>query len=407
MGRAFLIVLDSVGVGGAPDAAQYGDAGSDTVGHIALACAARHADRSGLRDGPLRLRNLARLGLGEACRLAAGIVPPGLESPGPIEACYACAAEISAGKDTPSGHWEIAGAPVREDWHYFPRRVCAFPEILIAELCRISGLSGILGNCHASGTEIIRALGEEHIRSGLPICYTSADSVFQIAAHEEAFGLDRLYELCSTARTLLDPLRVGRVIARPFVGDSAENFARTANRRDYTMPPPADTLLARAENAGRRVVSIGKIGDIFAHAHTGEIVKTRNNEDAMDRLVEAARTADQDALVFANFNDFDTLYGHRRDVSGYAAALEEFDRRLGEFSAVLRPGDLAIITADHGCDPTWRGTDHTRECVPVLAFGPAVPAVNGGRRSTFADIGATVSAHLGLADGMGTVLWSS
>ncbi|HEY3777187.1 MAG TPA: phosphopentomutase [Rhizomicrobium sp.] len=405
MPRAFLVVLDSVGVGGAPDAAQYGDAGSDTVGHIAQACARRDADRANLRHGPLHLPHLARLGFGEACRLANGRVPPGLEAKGKIEGCYACAAEISAGKDTPSGHWEIAGTPVHEDWHYFPREIPAFPESLVAEFCRRARLPGILGNCHASGTEIIASLGEEHIRSGRPICYTSADSVFQIAAHEEMFGLDRLYEICAIARALLDSLRVGRVIARPFVGRSPAEFRRTSNRRDYTMPPPADTILARAHAAGRRVVSIGKIGDIFAHADTGTIVNTRDNADAMDRLMECAHDMSGDALVFANFNDFDTLYGHRRDVAGYAAALEAFDARLPEFASLLRPGDLALVTADHGCDPTWSGTDHTRECVPVIGFGPVVPHANAGRRSSFADIGATVAAHLGLADGIGSVLW--
>jgi phosphopentomutase len=406
MSRAFLIVLDSVGVGGAPDAAQYGDAGSDTVGHIAQACATRNADRAGLRDGLLRLPNLARLGLGEACRLASGRVPPGLEANGKIGGCYGCAAEVSAGKDTPSGHWEIAGTPVREDWHYFAREVPTFPETLVAELCSRGCLPGILGNCHASGTEIIATLGEEHIRSGRPICYTSADSVFQIAAHEDAFGLDRLYEICAIARALLDPLRVGRVIARPFVGRTPADFRRTANRRDYTMPPPAGTILTRAHDAGNRIVSIGKIGDIFAHADTGTIVKTHDNADAMDRLVECAHEMAGDALVFANFNDFDTLYGHRRDVPGYAEALEAFDARLPEFASLLRPGDLAIVTADHGCDPTWRGTDHTRECVPVIAFGPCVPHSNAGRRPSFADIGATIAAHLGLAGGMGNVLWT-
>jgi phosphopentomutase len=407
MPRAFLIVLDSVGIGAAPDAGRYGDAGSDTVGHIAKACAARHADRAGLREGRLHVPNLARLGLGEACRLASGETPPGLEPNVQPEGCYACAAEVSAGKDTPSGHWEIAGAPVREDWHYFPRHVPTFPDVLIGALCRFGGLPGILGNCHASGTDIIAALGEEHVRTGKPICYTSADSVFQIAAHQDAFGLDRLYEICALARRLVDPLHVGRVIARPFIGNSSKDFMRTPNRRDYTMPPPEGTILARAETAGHRVVSIGKIGDIFAHAHTGMAIKTRSDGDAMERLVESACAADDDALIFANLNDFDTLYGHRRDVAGYAAALEIFDARLPELISRLRNGDLAFITADHGCDPTWRGTDHTREFVPVLAFGPGVPHLNAGRRSTFADIAAPIAAHLALpGTTAGMPLWN-
>ncbi|HEX3431283.1 MAG TPA: phosphopentomutase [Rhizomicrobium sp.] len=404
MPRAFLIVLDSVGIGSAPDAGRYGDAGSDTVGHIAAACASGNADRAGLRRGALHLPNLARLGFGEACRLATGHVPPALGANG-AEGCYACAAEVSAGKDTPSGHWEIAGTPVPADWHYFPNSVPAFSPTLIDDFCRVAALPGILGNCHASGTEVIADLGEEHARTGKPICYTSADSVFQIAAHEEAFGLERLYEICAVARRLLDPLRVGRVIARPFIGRSAKTFHRTANRRDYTMPPPQDTLLARTEAAGHSIVSIGKIGDIFAHAHTGLCLKTKDNGDAMDRLIETAEGGDG-ALVFANFNDFDTLYGHRRDVPGYAAALEAFDARLPEFASRLQPDDIAIITADHGCDPTWRGTDHTREFVPILAFGDQVPRLNAGCRSTFSDVGATVAAHLRLAGfAFGAPLW--
>jgi phosphopentomutase len=344
--------------------------------------------------------------LGEACRLATGRTPPGLGTEADAQGCRACAAEVSAGKDTPSGHWEIAGTPVPIDWHYFHHTVPAFPAWLTDGLCVQAHLPGILGNCHASGTEIIAALGEEHRRTGKPICYTSADSVFQIAAHEEAFGLARLYEICAIARRLIDSLRVGRVIARPFVGDSSETFRRTANRCDYTMPPPGGTILALAQESGCRIVSIGKIGDIFAHAHTGTCIKTQDNADAMNRLVESARVIHENALVFANLNDFDTLFGHRRDVPGYAAALESFDARLPEFTAHLRPDDIAIITADHGCDPTWRGTDHTREFVPVIAFGRRVPRINAGRRRSFADIGATIATQLRLGHSLaGSPLW--
>lgn len=405
MARAFLIVLDSVGVGSAPDAAKYGDAGSDTVGHIAEACASRNADRAGLREGPLRLSNLTRLGFGEACRLATGRAPPGLESHAAPEGCYACAAELSVGKDTPSGHWEIAGAPVADDWRYFPNTVPAFPVSLVQAFCREAALPGILGDCHASGTEIVAQLGAEHIRSGLPICYTSADSVFQIAAHERSFGLQRLYDICEIARRLLDPLRVGRVIARPFVGSPEGGFVRTANRRDYTMPPPDRTLLSLADEAGRAIVSIGKIGDIFAHASTGRTVKAASNADAMDRVIETAGGLPEGGFAFANLNDFDTLYGHRRDVPGYAAALESFDSRLPELCAKLKRNDLVVITADHGCDPTWRGTDHTREFIPVVAFGSRITRADAGRRASFSDIGATVARHLGLASVGGQPLW--
>jgi phosphopentomutase len=403
MARAFLIVLDSVGIGSAPDAAAYGDEGSNTVGHIARACASGNADRAGLRKGPLRLPTLARLGLGQACRLAAGHVPPGLENDEP-QGLWACASEVSPGKDTPSGHWEIAGTPVAEDWHYFPKATPAFAPALIQTFCTRANIPGILGNCHASGTEVIARLGEEHLNSGQPICYTSADSVFQIAAHEDAFGLERLYDICAVARELLDPLRVGRVIARPFVGSSAAGFTRTSNRRDYTMPPPDGTILSLAQRAGLPVVSIGKIGDIFAHRSTGRAIKVHDNAHAMHLITEQAASLPDRGLLFANLNDFDTLFGHRRDVAGYAAALEAFDAWLPTLLERLGDEDALIITADHGCDPTWPGTDHTREYIPIVAYGHKVPHSSAGRRSTFADIGATVAAHLGLATA-GATLW--
>lgn len=395
MARAAVLVLDSVGIGGAPDAALYGDEGADTVGHIAEHCARGDGDRAGLRSGPLHLPNLVRLGLGRACQLATGRIPPGLEGDVP-QASYGAAREVSRGKDTPSGHWELAGAPVTFDWGYFPNRRPSFPPDLVAALCAEGGLPGILGNCHASGTAIIEELGEEHIRTGKPICYTSVDSVLQIAAHENAFGLARLYDLCAIARRLVDPLRIGRVIARPFIGSSAANFERTPNRRDFAVPPPSPTILDRATAANRDVVTIGKIADIFAHRGTGRVLKGAGNMAMFDCTLEGFSSLADGGLLFANFVDFDTEYGHRRDVAGYAAALEAFDARLPEFLALMRAGDLLIITADHGCDPTWKGTDHTREQVPILALGLRSEPGSIGCRSTFADVGATVSKHLGL-----------
>jgi phosphopentomutase len=396
MARAFVLVLDSVGIGAAPDAARYGDEGADTVGHIARACAAGEADRDGLREGPLCVPHLVRLGLGKACRLATGAVPPGLEDGSATTGRFGCASEISKGKDTPSGHWELAGTPVSFDWGYFPRTVPSFPPHLIRTLCRRADLPGILGDCHASGTKIIAELGVEHMRTGKPICYTSADSVFQIAAHEQTFGLDRLYELCAIARELVDPLNIGRVIARPFVGASPDDFARTANRRDYSVPPPSPTVLDCATAADRDVVTVGKVADIFAHSGTGRVLKADGNAALFDRTMQGIGALADGGLLFANFIDFDTIHGHRRDPAGYAAALEAFDARIPEIEAALRPGDLVVISADHGCDPTWQGTDHTRERVPVLAFGPAVRPGAIGARKTFADVGATVAAHLGL-----------
>jgi len=391
MNRAFILVMDSVGVGSAPDADRYGDAGADTLGHIARACREGRGDRAGLRQGPLRLPNLGRLGLAAAARSA------DLEQGATIEAAYGTAAEQSAGKDTPSGHWEIAGLPVPFEWGLFARTQPCFPPALVAALVARCGLPGILGDRHASGTDIIHELGEEHIRAAKPICYTSADSVFQIAAHETHFGLDRLYAVCAVAKELTEPLNIGRVIARPFVGETSDTFKRTANRKDLTTPPHADTLLDRVTGTGGTVVSIGKIADIFAHRGVTRSVSAKDNMAVFDAIIAEAGHAAGDSLVFANFVDFDTLYGHRRDVPGYAAALEAFDARLPEFRAALRPGDLALITADHGCDPTWRGTDHTREIVPMLWFGPGVAPRDLGCRPTFADMGQTIARHLGLA----------
>lgn len=397
MSRAFLFVLDSFGIGGADDAARFGDTGSDTFGHIADACAAGKADREGLRHGPLDLPNMMALGLGRAAGTASGH-PKARDALHP-SAFHGAAQEVSSGKDTPSGHWEIAGLPVPFEWGYFPKTVPTFPAELSEAIIREGGLPGILGDCHASGTEIIERFGEEHIRTGKPIFYTSADSVIQIAAHEEHFGLERLYELCKLVRRLADPLNIGRVIARPFVGETAATFERTANRRDYAVPPPEPTLLDRLTARGSKVIGVGKIGDIFAHRGVSEIRKGVGNMAMFDVALEAMADAQDGDLVFANFVDFDTLYGHRRDAAGYAAALEAFDRRLPEALAQLRPGDLLLLTADHGCDPTWSGTDHTRERVPVFGVAPGLAGGDAGLRTTYADIGETVAEHLGLPPG--------
>ncbi|MCJ2090167.1 phosphopentomutase [Methylobacterium sp. E-005] len=402
MPRALLIVLDSVGIGGAPDAEAYGDAGSDTLGHIADACAVGRGDRAGLRAGPLRLPHLASLGLGLAAAGATGRIPPGLAPAGEPQGAYGHAVETAAGKDTPSGHWEITGLPLSQPWGHFPETQPTFPPELTQTLIAEGGLTGILGDRHASGVAIIDAFGAEHVRTGKPICYTSADSVFQIAAHEEAFGLERLYDLCRLARRLCDPYRVCRVIARPFVGSAEAGFRRTSNRKDFAVEPPGRTLLDRAEAAGRSCVSVGKIGDIFAHRATGREIKPGPNAACLTAGLDALRDLPDGGLIFVNLVDFDTEHGHRRDVPGYAAELEAFDARVPEIRTALRPGDLALITADHGNDPTWTGTDHTREQVPVLAFGPGLAGRSLGRRDSFADIGATLAAHLGLPwDGAG------
>jgi phosphopentomutase len=274
--------------------------------------------------------------------------------------------------------------------------VNAFPESLLAMLIERGRLPGVLGNCHESGTEIIARLGEEHVRTGKPIVYTSADSVFQIAAHEEAFGLEGLLDLCLIARELVDEYRIGRVIARPFVGRTARDFVRTGNRRDYAVPPPAPTVLDKLVASGGQVIGIGKISDIFAHQGISRAVKATGNAALFDATLDELSAAPDRSIVFSNFVDFDMLYGHRRDVEGYAAALEYFDTRMPALLGRLGPGDVVILSADHGCDPTWPGSDHTREHVPVLVSGPGVRAGSLGRRATMADIGQSLATHFEL-----------
>jgi phosphopentomutase len=399
MTRAILIVLDSVGCGGAGDAAAYGDEGADTLGHIAEACALGLGNRDGLRRGPLAIPNLAALGLAHAMRASTGRAPPGFDLSQRPRGQWGYGIETSRGKDTPSGHWELAGAPVDFDWGYFPETIPAFPAWLTDALIAEGKLAGILANRHASGTAVIEDYGEEHLRTLKPICYTSADSVLQIAAHEQAFGLDRLYELCRIARRLCDPFKIGRVIARPFIGAGAKNFVRTANRKDFAIPPPDGNLLQRAARAGRSIVSIGKIGDIFAHRDTGDERKGKGNDGNVDLLLDALLTTPEGGLIFVNLVDFDTEWGHRRDVPGYAACLEAFDRRLGAIEAAMRPTDYCVIAADHGNDPTFKGFDHTREHVPILAFGAGAPAGPIGARSTLADVAETIAQKLGLPPG--------
>lgn len=399
MARAFLMVMDSFGIGGAPDAARFGDEGANTLGHIAEVCASGRADQPGLRHGPLYTPNLDQLGLGHASKAATGERPQGLYYNGEARGLWGVAHQISNGKDTPSGHWEITGVPVTFDWGYFEKPINSFPEDFLAAFIDQADLPGILGDRRASGTDILDACGEEHIRTGKPICYTSMDSVFQIAAHEVHFGLDRLYRVCEIARELLYPLNVGRVIARPFVGEDPSTFERTANRRDYSISPPEPTLLDRLKEAGRDVIAVGKISDIFAHRGVTRLKKAAGNMALFDAMLDAMDEANDGDVVMTNFVDFDTLYGHRRDVTGYAAALEAFDSRLPELMAKLRAGDLGVLTADHGCDPTWQGTDHTRERVPFLAFGPGIPSGAVPRPMRFADIGETVADHLGIAQG--------
>ena len=371
--RAIWIVLDSVGIGEMPDAAAYGDSGSDTLGNIA-------------RRRPLRLPNLCRLGLGNIKPLA-GLAP----AAAPTGAFGRCAL-ASPGKDTTTGHWEMVGIHLAKPFPLYPR---GFPAEVMQEFERRIGRSS-LGNKAASGTEIIKELGAEHMRTGSPIVYTSADSVFQVAAHEEVIPLWELYKICETARTILRGAHeVGRVIARPFLG-SPGSFTRTPNRKDYAVPPPAGMLLDLLEERGILVHSVGKIFDVFLGRGIREYDKTKNNADGMSKTLEAA-AAVEEGLIYVNLVDFDQQYGHRNDVEGYAAALEEFDQWLPEFLAAMRPDDVAILTADHGCDPTTPSTDHSREYVPLLVHGERVRGgMDLGVRASLSDIGQTVAENFGV-----------
>lgn len=372
--RVVLIVLDSVGCGDAPDAAAFGDEGSNTLGNIARAV------------GGLRLPNLQTMGLGNLTDIEG--VPPTQQSRG----AYGRLTETSPGKDTTTGHWELAGVPLVQPFPTYPQ---GFPPEIIDAFTAQTGRE-ILGNYPASGTVIIETLGAEHMQTGRPIVYTSADSVFQIAAHTGVIPLPELYAMCETARRILrGPHAVGRVIARPFVGEPG-HFSRTEDRRDFSLVPPADTLLDVLKAAGMETMAVGKIEDIFAHRGLTRSKHTGNNMAGVDALLEFCAAPNR-GLIFANLVDFDALYGHRNNPRGYADALEAFDARLPELWAALHPGDVLIITADHGNDPTTLSTDHSRERVPLLLSGaPVLPGIDLGTRSSFADLAATIADMLGV-----------
>ena len=343
------------------------------------------------REGPLKLPNLTALGLGNAIELACGLRAPGIDPV--VGGTWGVASETSRGKDTPSGHWELAGLPVAWDWHYFKDKTQSFPEELIKSFCEIAGTDGILGNCHGSGTELIRDFGEQHCASGWPICYTSADSVFQVAAHETHFGLNRLNELCERFAPEVHRLKVGRVIARPFLGETADTFYRTENRRDFALLPPNKVLTNWVQDAGHPVTAIGKIGDIFSMQGIDKVLKG-SDSTLMTHLATEVALAEDGSFIFANFVEFDSRFGHRRDIAGYARALEWFDQEIGQILPQLKANDLMIFTADHGNDPSWIGTDHTRERVPVLcATRPSNPLGHIG----FEDVAKLVLCHLNIA----------
>lgn len=387
MSRTFILLFDSFGLGATPDAADFGDTGANTFGHIASWAAEN--------GKPMQLPNLERLGLAAAAHKASGEWAEGFHLRDGFTGAYGAARERSTGKDTQSGHWEIAGVPVDFEWGYFPRTVPTFPDQLTEALQTQTGVAGFLGNCHASGTEIISRFGDEHVASGKIIVYTSGDSVMQIAAHEDHFGLERLYEVCQAAFKLVTPYNIGRVIARPFRGASG-NYTRTSNRHDYAVAPPKPTLLDHVKNAGGEVVGLGKISDIFAGQGVTRVVTGIDNMALFDALLKVTDEVQDGSLTFVNFVDFDQTFGHRRDIAGYSNALHEMDARLPEFMAKLKEGDLVVLTADHGCDPTWHGSDHTREHIPMIFFGPGVVARELGISDSFSDIGQTLAKHLGV-----------
>src|SRR5471030_2317664 len=358
MKRAFILLLDSFGLGATPDAAKYNDVGANTFGHIASSVA-----KSGK---PMALPTMEKLGLAAAAHTASGLWAEGFAQRDGFTAAYGAARERSTGKDTQSGHWEIAGVPVEFDWGYFPKTVPSFPAELTAKLQALTGVPGFLG-----------------------------DSVMQIAAHEESFGLERLYEVCEIAFKLVEPYNIGRVIARPFKGANGK-YTRTTNRHDYAVAPPAPTLLDHVKDGGGEVIALGKISDIFATQGVSRVVKGVDNMALFDALMKVEEEAGDGSLTFVNFVDFDQAFGHRRDVVGYSNALHEMDARLPEFVAKLKEGDLVVITADHGCDPTWPGSDHTREHIPMIFFGPGVQPQALGISETFSDIGQTLAHHLGV-----------
>ncbi|CAL4043543.1 Phosphopentomutase [Buchnera aphidicola (Phyllaphis fagi)] len=399
MKRVFILVLDSFGIGYSEDANKFHDVGADTFGHIAEYCYFGKANYN--RFSSLYIPNLMSLGLGQVYKNITGYLPYGIAKPLNVIGSYGYASEISSAKDTSSGHWEIAGVPVLFEWDYFHNIKNSFPDNLLQKISCAHGLTGILGNCHASGTDILNDFGSLHITTKKPIIYTSSDSVLQVACHEKYFGLTNLYELCQKIRYILDKYNynITRVIARPFIGEKKFHFIRTNNRRDFSKLPPGKTVIQKLiEEKEGDVIGIGKTSDIFGHIGITKKIYTSGLQDSINSTIdEINRISQKNTIVFSNFVEFDSLWGHRRDVSGYALGLEYFDLRLLEILNGLKIEDILIITADHGCDPTWKGTDHTREYVPILLYNKLFPVQYFGHRKTFSDIAQTISKYFSLS----------
>ena len=394
--KVIILLFDSFGVGEAPDAADFGDEGSDTLGHI--------VDYFKFNGNSFSLSNLSKKGLKKAAEHNRGeALSIDIANGDEIikNSKYGYCAEISKGKDTPSGHWELAGVPVLFDWYYFTAKEgesCFDKEFIDKWVEKSELIDGFIDAGHASGTQVLKEFGCESCVTKKPIVYTSGDSVFQIAAHEDYFGLERLLELCQIAREILNEMgmQVGRVIARPFIGESADEYVRTGNRRDLSILPPEETLLDKLTQAGGHVVSIGKIADIYANQGISKIVKATGLEDLFDKTIVEYESARDNSLIFTNFVDLDSSFGHRRDPKGYGEALEYLDSRIPDLDAVIDDDTVVVLAADHGCDPTAPGTDHTRECVPFLLWGKGVKTEFIGARDTFADIGQSIADFMGV-----------
>ncbi|QCI16188.1 phosphopentomutase [Buchnera aphidicola] len=399
MKRVFLIVLDSFGIGSSIDAYKFNDVGANTLGHIAEKCFLGEANIK--RQGSLYIPNLIKLGLIHAAKESTGTYPIGFNGNNKLIASYAFASEISSGKDTTSGHWEITGVPVLNNWFYFKDKSNSISLDLLNKIIKKSELKGIIGNCHASGTDIIYNLGEEHIETGKPILYTSSDSVLQVACHENFFGLSNLYKLCKTIRSILDKNKynVARVIARPFTGKDKRDFQRTSNRRDFSIKPFAKTVIQKLiDEKNGKVIAIGKVSDIYAGVGISRSIKSNGLDELCNTTIREMKSARDNTIIFTNLVDFDSTWGHRRDVSGYARGLEFFDSKLPEIISLVQKNDLLILTADHGCDPTWKGTNHTRENIPILIYFPGIKNRFLGHRKTFSDIGQTIAKYFLLSD---------
>ncbi|QCI24044.1 phosphopentomutase [Buchnera aphidicola (Macrosiphoniella sanborni)] len=394
MKRVFLIVIDSLGIGSSPDAYKFNDVGANTFGHIVEKCFLGKVNIG--RKGALYIPNLVKLGIMHALQKSTKKNLLGCHNNSHIIGSYGFASEISSGKDTTSGHWEIAGVPVLDDWFYFSQKNNSFPENFLKKIINVSKLTGFIGNCHASGTDIINNLGEEHIKTNKPIIYTSSDSVLQIACHEVFFGLSNLYALCKKVRLFLDQekYKVARVIARPFIGINKSNFQRTGNRRDFSIKPFSTTVMQKLINEKMgQVIGIGKVSDIYSGVGISKYIKATGLDELCNITIDEIKKSDTNTIIFTNLVDFDSNWGHRRDISGYARGLEFFDNKLSQIIDLVKDNDLLILTADHGCDPTWKGTDHTRENIPILIYSPNLEKKFLGHRKTFSDIGQTIAKY--------------